>query len=354
MKQLYYNPKKGEIKLKIENLDDLWYLSNIIEPKDTIKGKTLRKIKKGKKEQRKLKIIKKPVFIKIEVEKVEFSKHSDILRVSGIIKEGPEDISKGSHHTFNVEENTIITIIKENWLKYQLDKLKEATKKESLKILLCILDREEAFFALTKKQGYQLLSHIKGNIRKKAEVNVKEENLYQTILKTLNEYIKRYKIENIIVASPAFWKEELLKNIKDSELKNKITLATCSSVDKTAINEILKRNEVREILKQDRIAKETNLVESLLIEISKNNLAVYALKETEQAAHAGAVKVLLITTSLIKSSREENNNQRSDYMMKITEKTKGTVHIIDSDNDAGKKLDGLGGIGAVLKYKLNY
>ncbi len=28
--------------------------------------------------------------------------------------------------------------------------------------------------------------------------------------------------------------------------------------------------------------------------------------------------------------------------------------IINSDNDAGKKLDGLGGIGAILKYKLNY
>jgi len=354
MKQLYYNPKKGEIKLKIENLDDLWYLSNIIEPKDIIKGKTLRKIKIGEKEQRKIKIIKKPVFIKIEVEKIEFSKHSDILRISGIVKEAPEDISRGSHHTFNVEENSIITIIKEKWLKYQLDKLKEATRKESLKILLCILDREEAFFALTKKQGYQLLSHIKGNIRKKAEISVKEENFYQAILKTLNEYIDRYKIEKIIVASPAFWKEELLKNIKDSELKKKITLATCSSVDKTVINEILKRNEVREILKQDRIAKEANLVESLLIEISKNNLAVYGLKETEQAANIGAVKILLITSSLIKKSREENNYQTLEDIMKITEKTKGEVHIINSDNDAGKKLDGLGGIASILKYKLSY
>ena len=126
MKQLYTNLKKGEIRLKAENLDDLWYLSTIIEPKDIIKGKTLRKIKIGEKEQRKLKIIKKPVFIKVEAEKIEFSKHSNILRISGIIREAPEDIQKGSHHTFNVEENSIITIIKEKWLKYQLDKLKEA------------------------------------------------------------------------------------------------------------------------------------------------------------------------------------------------------------------------------------
>lgn len=354
MKQLYTNLKKGEIKLKAENLDDLWYLSTIIEPRDIIKGKTLRKIKIGEKEQRKLKIIKKPVFIKIEAEKIEFSKHSNILRISGIIREAPEDIPLGSHHTFNVEENSIITIIKEKWLKYQLDKLKEAAQKQNTKILLCIFDREEAFFALTKKQGYQLLSHIKGNVRKKAEDNTKEENFYQAILKNINEYMERYKLEKIIVASPSFWKEELLKEIKDKELKKKMTLATCSCVDKTAINEVLKRNEVRDVLKQDRIAKEVNLVESLLIEISKNNMAAYGLKETEQAANMGAVKILLITDSLIKKSREENTYGRLEDMMKITEKTKGEVHLINSDNDAGKKLDGLGGIAAILKYKLNY
>jgi stalled ribosome rescue protein Dom34 len=33
---------------------------------------------------------------------------------------------------------------------------------------------------------------------------------------------------------------------------------------------------------------------------------------------------------------------------------KGEIHIISSEFDAGKKLDGLGGIGAILRYKMNY
>jgi len=40
--------------------------------------------------------------------------------------------------------------------------------------------------------------------------------------------------------------------------------------------------------------------------------------------------------------------------MKNTESMKGTVNIIGSDHDGGKKLDGLGGMGAILRYKLNY
>ena len=78
-----------------------------------VKGKTIRKIKLGEEEQRSIKIIKKPVFITIKVDKTEFHKYSNSLRVSGIITEAPEDIHKGSYHTFNVEEDTVITIIKE-------------------------------------------------------------------------------------------------------------------------------------------------------------------------------------------------------------------------------------------------
>ncbi len=106
----------------------------------------------------------------------------------------------------------------------------------------------------------------------------KESSFYFETIKKLREYDKRYKIDNIIIASPAFWKEELLKNLKDDELKSKITSATCSSVSRNAINEVLKRNEVREILNKDRIAKEINLVEDLLVEIATNNLAAYGSK----------------------------------------------------------------------------
>jgi hypothetical protein len=40
-----FDLRKGEVTIKVENLDDLWYLSHIIDEDDFIKGKTLRKIK---------------------------------------------------------------------------------------------------------------------------------------------------------------------------------------------------------------------------------------------------------------------------------------------------------------------
>ena len=90
MKIMHSDLKKGEIKVKIENLDDLWVLNQVIEDKDFVKGRTFRKIKVGEEGQRKQNVIKKPVFLLIEVEKVEFSKTSTLLRVSGVVREGPE------------------------------------------------------------------------------------------------------------------------------------------------------------------------------------------------------------------------------------------------------------------------
>jgi len=354
MKLIHSDLKKNIVKVKIENLDDLWYLNQIIEKSDLVKGKTLRKVKIGDESQRRQKKEKKAVFLLIQVEKVEFSKTSNILRVSGIVKEGPEDIPLGSHHTFNIEENSILTIIKQKWLKFQIDKLKEASKATAAKILICVHDREEAHFALMKKYGYQLLTNIKGTVTKKADIKQKETNFYKEILKQLIGYDERYNLSKIIIASPAFWKEELMKEIEDENLKNRIILAICSSVGENAINEVIKRPETENALKQDRIAKEYKYMEELFAEISKANLASYGLKETKNAAIAGAVKTLLITDSFIQKKRMEDKYENIENIMKIVDSTKGDILIISSEHEAGKKLDGLGGIAAILRYKLNY
>jgi protein pelota len=351
MKIIYKNIKKGIVKVKIENLDDLWYLSYIIDKGDLVKGQTQRKIKVG---ADKSKQIKKTIFLKIRLEDVEFHKYSDILRMSGIIEEGPDDIPRGSHHTINAEINSMITIEKEKFLNYQLEKLKEASNVKMPKILICVMDREDAFFALLKTYGYELLSKIEGDVQKKRIQENKKSSFYPEIIKIMEEYDKRYTLDNIILASPAFFKEDLMKEIKNPELKKKIVLATCSSLKEDAINEVLKRQEIQEVLKKDRISKEVNLVENLLKEISKGELAAYSLKEVKKATEAGAVSEFLITDSLIRKTRQANNFDEIDTMMKLVEQNKGKIHIISSEHEAGKKLDGLGGIGAILRYKLSY
>ncbi|MBR9700023.1 mRNA surveillance protein pelota [Candidatus Woesearchaeota archaeon] len=350
MKKIHADFKKGVVKVRIENADDLWYLSQVIEAGDLVSGKTLRKVKHGD-EEGKQKASKKPVFIKIKVEKIEYTENE--LRTLGIIEEGPEDAPKGEHHSFSLEEGSEISIEKE-WLNFQRKKLEEAFSSKISPILIVVFDREEAFFAKMKKYGYELLANIQGNVAKKDMDEGKKPNFYLEILQKVKEYDDRLHPDHIIMGSPAFWKEELLKNLNDEALKKKMVLATCSAVGKTAINEVLKRDEVKKVLHQDRITKEINIIEELMKEISNQGKAAYGLKEVEQAAQASAVETLLITDGFIQKARNENTFSQIDAIMRTADKNKASVNIISSKHDGGKKLDGLGGIGAILRYKLNY
>ncbi len=354
MKIINRDFKKGVVKVKITNLDDLWYLSNIIEPGDLIRGKTIRKIKINKEGDRKTAISKRSIFLEIKVEKIEFHKYSNILRVSGKITKGPDDVSLASYHTFNLDENTVIGLKKDNFLKYQIDRLKEASSLKQSKILICVLDREEVYFALSKQFGYQLLTSFEGEVQKKEMKTQIRNPFYSEIIKLLEKYNEQYNPNNIVVASPAFFKEDLIKQLKNQELKKKIVLATCSSVKENAINEVLKRPEVQLVLKKDRVTKEVNLVEELFKQIAVNGKSAYGLKQIRNVADAGAVEKLLITDTLIQKSRQQNTYAQIDYIMRLVDQMKGHIFIISSDHEAGKKLDGLGGVGAVLRYKLNY
>lgn len=357
MQILKQDLKNGYLFLKPEDLDDLWYLSQVIESGDRVSARTLRKIKLDSGDgDRKTAVIKKPALLKVSVESVEFAKHSDSLRISGKIIEGPEDIPRGSYHTLTIEPNDALSIEKERWANYQLKRIKDATESKGSKVLICTLDRESASFALLKNYGFDYLSEIEGHIQKKNSPEVvKESTFYGEIIKVLQEYVSRYQVEHIILASPAFFKDDLFKEIKkNSDLAKKITLATCYSTGKSSITEVLKRDEVKTVLKQDRIYRETSLVEELFMEIGKNNLATYGLEHAENAASSGAVKILMISDSLIKKSRHDNSYRKIEYILKTVETNAGEVHIISSEHEAGKKLDGLGGIGVILRYKLDY
>ncbi len=345
--------QKNSATLVVENMDDLWYLSAIIDAGDIVEGKTFRKIKLGSSDDRSQSVVKRPVYLKIRVEKVEFHKYSDILRVSGKVVEGKDDIPKDSYHTFNLEVNTKFTLTKPEWLRFHKQKLEESAKESPPSTLICVFDREEAYFALMKKYGFEVVSEIKGQVPKKDQDRSVTKNFYDEIIHQLQEYKERYDLKSIVLASPSFWKEELLKNLKDAGLKKILVLASCSGADRSAINEVIKRPEVHSALSRDRASQEMALVDSLLYEISKDGKAVYGVEETKAAADAGAVLDLLITDSFIQKSRQDDKFGPINDIMRVADRSGALIHIISGEHDGGRKLDGLGGIAALLRYKLN-
>lgn len=348
MKKVFFDSKKGA-KLQVENLDDLWYLSQLIDPGDQLRGKAYRKIKLASRTE-KSKVEKKPITLTISVEKVDLTDSN--LKINGTVLTPSDDIPKGSYQSITLEPSSILTLTKNNWLKFQTKRLTEACSQKVKGILIVLLNRETAIFALTKKYGYDILAKLEGDVQKKDERNVSKSSFYDEVNKTIQVYLARHKLDSVIVASPAFWKEEFMKKAP-KELKKKVVLATVHSVDESSIKEVFKRDEIQTILKEERIAKETIVVEELLKEISKDGKAVYGIRDVSMASDAGAIETLLITDSKIKECRNKGNYEKVDQLLKSVDALKGNIHIISSQNEAGKKLNGLTGIASILRYKLN-
>lgn len=352
MKIIHKDLKKGILKAHIQNLGDLWYLSHVIDVGDFVSGKTQRKIKVAVEGDRSSKVHVKKVFLKIQTEKIEFHKYSDKLRISGKVTEGPEDVPRGSYHTLTLEPTVNVTIQKQKWLKFQLDKLNDAVKVKDANIMICLLDRENAIFAELKNYGFEVLSDLKGNVQKKDNPEKVKSSFYREIINVIKDYDAKNNYTKIIIASPAFWKEYLIKALEDEEIKKKTLLSACNSVNVDGINEVLKRPEIMTALREDRVVKEMNVVEKLLTEIKKDGMCTYGLKETTHAVTIGAVKTLLITDSFLHQSREDGTYDKIDKMLKTVDEMKGNITIISSEHDGGQKLQGIGGVGAILRYKL--
>ena len=344
MKIIKQDMKQEEKRLLIENSDDLWYLSHVVEPDDIVRASTERKIKIGKEGERNIKVVRKKVTLTIKVEKVEFQEYGSNLRILGTIVDGPDDVPRGDHHTVAIEPGSQLSIRKEAWLPYHTEQLKDAGRQGS-RLLIVLFDREEAEFYLLEKKGITKLSALKGNPQKKDYEQTDKKDFWQDIGRQLEEYDKKYACESIILGSPAFWKDYVMKILPDG-LKKKTIGTSCSDMGQTGIREILKRPELRAALERDKTAKEESLVEDTLMALQNEKVA-YGLKDVEVAVEQGNAKIILVTTSHIQKSRQEDAYARLDSILKTGAKNQAEIHLLAL---VTKKIDGLGGIVAIKRW----
>ena len=341
-----FENKNSKIKIEPENQDDLWTLNTILEQNDIIKAETYRKINLGDKTTEKSKVIKKKVNLTIKLEKIEFKEHS--IKLLGTIISGPEDIPFGSHHSFNIEANSKIEVEKD-WLNYQIEKIKEATNRKECKILVCLFNREEAILGKLEHNFIKKISSIKGNVAKKG-FEQKTDDFFKQISEIIEELDKQNKANNIIFGSSNFWIKPLKKEIENKEYYKKCIFTTVNSVNEAGFNELLTKKEVISSLKDISAVNDKKIVDEIFKRISNNELVSYGLKDCYEKSQIGSIKLIICTDDLIADLREKDQFKTLEEIFQNTEKSRGKIHIIGGESEAVKKLNGLGGIAATLRF----
>lgn len=334
MKILSKNLKEQKVKLLVETPEDLWHLEHVLAKGDIITSRTMRKtsVKKGGEYEYG---DKKPMVLSLRAEKIQFERDSGILRVTGPILSGPDDVQKQSYHSISVDMSSVITIQKEKWKSHQLQRLEKARIRKPL-LLVCVLDREEADFAVLRESGIEMKAKI---------TNYDRENM-ESYYKQIISYIKKQEFGTFVLAGPGFERENLAKYIRNSDkvLAGKIILEHSSSTGINGIREVIKKSASR-VLKETRIAKETEHVNEILKRMKTEGLIVYGLKETEKAVNMGAVETLFVSQEKISDFENIMENQ---------ERMRGEVVIIGSDHELGEQFLHLGGIAGFLRFRMDF
>ncbi|WP_297515836.1 mRNA surveillance protein pelota [Thermococcus sp.] len=356
MQILEEKPKEGIVKVKAETLDDLWHLYHVIDPGDIVYAKTLRKQAQRTDSLRAEKVEVIPVYLGVKAEKINFHRFANQVRVTGpIVYASREDVPLGKYHTITIEEGTVVTIQKPRWKEHHIERLREAIEaSKRAKVMIVVIDDGEADIALVREYGVEMVASIRRNLggkRYNTDRESEEKKFFHDLAKTMAELMEREKIEKAIVAGPGFVKEDFHKFLRENypELAKKVVIEDTSVTGRTGIYEVIKRGTVDRVYHENRVAKEVQLVEKVLENIARNTgLATYGLREVEEAVNYGAVETLLVLDELLKSDLRG----KVEELMDAVRYSRGEVVIVSSEHEGGEKLKALGGLAALLRFRV--
>ena len=351
----------GEVSLIPESLDDLWHLKHVIEAGDLVYSLTYRKIEKATDKIRPDKTEKKPLRLGIRAESVEFHKFSRRLRIKGVIERGM-DTELGSYHTFNIEPGVELSIVK-TWKEHQLRRIRDAEKAvASPDVIVVTIEEGEAVAGIVRQYGVDELFSIRyGSGKGMDRGDTAKKDFFYAVLNQLKNSFISMAAEAIIIAGPGFVKNDFFSFMeeKDAELAKRTRTEQASSIGMSGFIEVLKRGAVERLKREERLTLEVRLLDRLMEEISKekDGKAVYGKEEVRNALQYGAIETLLISDEKLMASgvgEEENEEERMEIesMLKDVERGRGKIVVFSTEFEPGKRLNVLGGIAAILRFKI--
>ena len=334
-----------------ETVDDLWHLSHVLEPGDLVEGDTTRRIQRDEENLRDTGGQREHLHVTIELEDVEFARFANRLRVGGVIVGCSREDQLGHHHTLNVEEHDEITVEKV-FKPDQIDRLEEAEDTaENPEVAIATVEEGAASIHTVQQYGTEEYASITRPTGKGEYARPRAE-----LFSELGEALSHLDPDAIILAGPGFTKGDAHKYVDENypELSDRISVVDTASVGERGVHEVLKRGAVEEVQTETRIAREAELIDELTKRIAEGEKASYGPEAVAEAAEFGAVETLLVLDERLRTERHGEGDWEidADEVIERVEQQGGEVVVFSSEFAPGEQLKNLGGIAALLRYRL--
>jgi protein pelota len=362
-----------------------WHAYNLIQEHDRIRAKAVRRVSKtsdaGSVSSQRI-----ALDLTIAVTSTDFDIGSGQLHVSGKVAAENEHVKLGQHHTLDLELNRKFTLEKaDGWDSVALEMLKEASETERrAELWAVVLGEGTANICMITEHQTILRQRIEVGVPRKRKGGVDGhtkgmEKFFSTVLSTLLRQIDlpnttstttattTAKTLPLLLASPGFTATAFLQYIKAEATRttNKplmtllpsIVVAHSSTAHIHSLNEILSSPAITTKLSDTKYARETALMDKFLTLMRLDDgRAWYGPREVERAVDKGAVGrgggVLLINNSLFRAQNVKQRRRWVALVDRVRDVEGGEVRVLSSLHESGKRLEGLGGVAAILTYPL--
>jgi protein pelota len=328
----------GEIRLFPESIDDLWHLQHLISPGDLVFATTFRSVEAITDKIRPEKVEKRPVRLGIRIEKVEFSAHGVRLRLTGIIEHG---VDTGAHHTINVETGYEISVIRQ-WRPMDLERVERAVKASAYGVvhILSIEEGEAELFRL-RQYGPESVITLSAGSGKGSETDSRA-GFFEQVLSPIAEITGP-----LIIAGPGFIKDDFLKFAKNraGPAMERVLVVETRRTGRGAVQEVIGKGALEKLIGDLQLLREVKLMDEVLLRISQEGAVAYGLAEVSDAVEYGAAEQVLLADTLL---RDENIRR----LVERAEARRASIVVLSSAFEPGERLVALGGIAALLRYRI--
>jgi protein pelota len=328
----------GEIRLFPESIDDLWHLRHIIAPGDLVFATTFRSVDAASDKIRPEKVEKRPVRLGIRIDRSEFSEHGVRLRLTGTIEHG---VDTGAFHTINVETGYEISVIKQ-WRQVDLERIERAVKASVYGVIhiLTIEEGEAELFRL-RQYGPESVITITTGSGKGAETESRR-GFFDQILAVIAELSGP-----VIIAGPGFIKDDFARyaRSRNSAPIDRAIIVETRRIGRGAVQEVIGKGALEKLIDDLQLSREVKMMDEVLLRIAQDGAVAYGRREVGDAIGYGAAEQVLIADTLLR-------DQEIMHLIEKAEAMRASVVVLSSAFEPGERLVALGGIAALLRYKM--
>jgi len=338
-----------------EDSDDLFTLRRIIKIGNLVVSDTSRVIKfeneYSRPDRERVKIR-----VSVKVEKISLDESIDRLRIAGTIIESNNSlVPKGTYHSIIVQIGNNLVVDKgKKWEELELKLLKSNIAGT---FIIVAIDTKEAGIAKITGTHLEIIPNIYSGQSGKyyihgAKNNPNIEVFFEEVYLALHNILNEDGNYKIIIFGPGETKRRLYNFIIDKRSVYKDISTVIDGIDvagEDGIMVFLRSPSLKEVMSSSKISFVSAILENIMLQVSRGEEKyVMGFREVGEAIKLKSVESLVFSDSIFKDLKEE----QIINMLNTAETYGAKVYAVDSSTDIGLRVSALGGIVALLRYRL--